>query len=107
MRDQIHSHDVINAFWQFAQNPRPGEVYNLGGGKGNAASLLECVDMIEQASGKKPELIYNEQNRIGDHICYYSDLTKLHAHFPDWKLSYSLPQIIEEMVALISRRSSR
>ena len=63
VRDQIHSHDVINAFWEFAQNPRPGEVYNLGGGKQNAASLLECVDMIEQASGKKPKLSYQDQNR--------------------------------------------
>lgn len=107
VRDQIHSHDVINAFWHFAQNPRPGEVYNLGGGKENAASLLECVDLIEQASGKKPRLTYNEQNRIGDHICYYSDLTKLRSHFPDWKLTYSLPQIVEQMVALMSATSDR
>ncbi len=102
VRDQIHSHDVINAFWHFAQNPRPGEVYNLGGGKGNAASLLECVDMIERASGKTPTLTYNELNRIGDHICYYSDLRKLQSHFPSWKLTYSLPQIVEQMVQLMS-----
>jgi CDP-paratose 2-epimerase len=102
VRDQIHSHDVINAFWEFAQNPRPGEVYNLGGGKQNAASLLECVDMIEQASGKKPKLSYRDQNRIGDHICYYSDLRKLQSHFPSWKLTYSLPQIVEQMVQLMS-----
>ena len=102
VRDQIHSHDVINAFWHFAQNPRPGEVYNLGGGKENAASLIECVDMIEQASGKRPKLSYSEQNRIGDHICYYSDLRKLHSHFPGWKLTYSLPQIVEQMVQLMS-----
>ena len=102
VRDQIHSHDVINAFWEFAQNPRPGEVYNLGGGKQNAASLLECVDMIEQASGKKPKLSYQDQNRVGDHICYYSDLRKLQSHFPSWKLTYSLPQIVEQMVQLMS-----
>ncbi len=76
VRDQIHSHDVINAFWHFAQNPRPGEVYNLGGGKGNAASLLECVEMIADASGKRPKLTYSDENRVGDHICYYSDLAK-------------------------------
>ena len=103
VRDQIHSHDVINAFWHFAQNPRPGEVYNLGGGKENAASLLECVDMIQQASGKKPKLTYNPENRIGDHICYYSDLAKLRSHYPDWKLQYTLPQIVEEMVVQMSR----
>jgi CDP-paratose 2-epimerase len=101
VRDQIHSHDVISAFWNFAQNPRPGEVYNLGGGRENAASLLECVEMIFEASGKRPELAYSGQNRIGDHICYYSDLTKLRAHFPDWELTYSLPQIVEEMVRLM------
>jgi len=102
VRDQIHCHDVINAFWHFAQNPRPGEVYNLGGGRGNAASLLECVDMVEQASGRKPKLTYSEDNRIGDHICYYSDLRKLMSHYPDWKLTYSLDRIVEEMVQTIT-----
>ncbi|HEY3392690.1 MAG TPA: NAD-dependent epimerase/dehydratase family protein [Lacipirellulaceae bacterium] len=102
VRDQIHSYDVINAFWHFAQNPRPGEVYNLGGGKQNAASLLECVDMIHQASGKKPQLSYKAENRIGDHICYYSDLAKLRSHYPGWNLTYSLPQIVDEMVRMMS-----
>jgi CDP-paratose 2-epimerase len=102
VRDQIHSYDVINAFWHFAQNPRPGEVYNLGGGKENAASLIECVEMIHQASGKRPRLSYNETNRVGDHICYYSDLRKLRAHFPGWKKQYGLSQIVEEMVKAVS-----
>ena len=100
VRDQIHAHDVINAFWNFAQNPKPGEVYNLGGGPGNAASLLECVEMIADASGgKRPNLTYSDTNRVGDHICYYSDLRKLHEHFPNWKLEYTLPQIVEQIVA--------
>lgn len=98
VRDQIHSYDVINAFWHFAQAPRPGEVYNLGGGKANAASLIECIDMIEQISGKRPELTYQDEPRIGDHICYYSDLTKLRSHYPQWELTYSLEQIVEQMV---------
>jgi len=98
VRDQIHSYDVINAFWHFARNPRPGEVYNLGGGKTNAASLLECVDLIDKIAGKRPELTYSEQNRIGDHICYYSDLTKLRTHYPDWDLTYDLEQITEQIV---------
>jgi len=102
VRDQIHCWDVINCFWHFAQNPRPGEVYNLGGGKGNAASLLECVDMVHEASGKKPKLTYSEQNRIGDHICYYSDLRKLKQHFPDWDLTYDLERIVDEMVKTIT-----
>jgi len=97
VRDQIHSHDVCNVLWKFIQNPRAGEVYNLGGGKKNSASLLECVNLIEQATGKRPSLTFSETNRIGDHICYYSDLRKLKKHFPDWELTYSIPEIIEDM----------
>ena len=104
VRDQIHSWDVTNAFWHFYQAPRPGEVYNLGGGKQNAASLLECVDLIEQIAGSKPELTYSDTNRIGDHICYYSDLTKLRKHFPDWDLSYSLEAIVTEIVDAVKSR---
>jgi CDP-paratose 2-epimerase len=104
VRDQIHSHDVINAFWHFAQNPRPGEVYNLGGGKENAASLIECVQMIEARTGKKPKLTYTEENRIGDHICYYSDLKKLRSHYPAWDLTYSLDDIVDEMISLMKDR---
>lgn len=103
VRDQIHSYDVINAFWHFAQDPRPGEVYNLGGGKENAASLLECVDLIEKSSGRRPRLIYSDQNRVGDHICYYSDLRKLRAHYPGWGLTRSLGDIVQEMVDSMSR----
>jgi CDP-paratose 2-epimerase len=101
VRDQIHSYDVINAFWHFAQNPRPGEVYNLGGGKENAASLLECVDLIARFSGKRPKLTYSNDNRIGDHICYYTDLSKLRSHYPGWKLTYGLEEIVEQMVTLV------
>lgn len=106
VRDQIHSYDVINAFWHFAQNPRPGEVYNLGGGKSNAASLLESVEMIEKLSGKRPNLDYDDRNRIGDHICYYSDLSKIMEHFPEWKLTYSLERIVAEMVESALSRAS-
>ena len=103
VRDQVHSHDVINAFWHFAQNPRPGEVYNLGGGKANAASLLECVDLIADASGgRRPNLTYVDQNRAGDHICYYSDLSKFKSHYPGWDLTYTLPEIVDEMVAAVA-----
>jgi len=104
VRDQIHSYDVVNLLWQFAQNPKPGEVYNLGGGYQNAASLIECVNSIEKISGKRPVLTYSEENRIGDHICYYSDLTKIRTHFPKWELTYSLSEIIEEMITQLSNR---
>jgi CDP-paratose 2-epimerase len=103
VRDQIHSADVISAFWAFAQDPRPGgEVYNLGGGKANAASLLECVDLVADASGgKRPNLTYDDQARIGDHICYYSDMAKFRAHYPGWRMEHDLPSIVEEMVASV------
>jgi len=102
VRDQIHSHDVIRAFWAFAQNPRPGEVYNLGGGKANAASLLECVDMIEARTGKRPQLTYSDENRVGDHICYYTDLSKLKHDFPAWDQEYDLDRIVDEIIEHVS-----
>jgi CDP-paratose 2-epimerase len=104
VRDQIHSFDVINVFWQFAQNPRCGEVYNLGGGKPNAASLLECVELIHRATGKKPKLKYVDTNRVGDHICYYTDMRKFRSHYPDWRPKYALPQIIDEMIEAVARQ---
>ncbi len=98
VRDQIHSHDVIEAFWQFARNPRPGEVYNIGGGPQNAASLTECVDLIAERCGRRPVLTYRDEPRRGDHICYYTDLSKLRAHYPGWDIRRSLTDILDEMV---------
>jgi CDP-paratose 2-epimerase len=99
VRDQIHSHDVIRAFEEFAAAPRPGEVYNLGGGRGNAASVLECIRLIKERSGHELQYSYVETNRIGDHICYISDLRKLESHYPNWSITRTLPGIVEEMVA--------
>ena len=101
VRDQIHSSDVVSAFWHFAQAPRKGEVYNIGGGVRNAASVLECIDLIEKVSGRRPNVSYSDENRIGDHICYYSDLSKFRTHYPEWDLSYSLEQIVEEVVRTV------
>jgi CDP-paratose 2-epimerase len=104
VRDQIHSRDVISAFWAFAQQPRPGEVYNLGGGRENSASLIECVEMIAERTGKRPQLTYDDTNRVGDHICYYTDMGKFRAHHPDWRPRYSLDAIVDEMVAMVGER---
>lgn len=98
VRDQIHSFDVVRAFEAFAASPRPGEVYNLGGGRANAASVLECIQLIEDVGGPKLEWSYDEQNRIGDHICYISDLRKLESHYPAWSITRSLRTIAAEMV---------
>jgi CDP-paratose 2-epimerase len=103
VRDQIHSADVISAFWAFAQDPRAGEVYNLGGGKQNAASLLECVELIADASGgHRPVLTYDETNRVGDHLCYYTDMGRFREHYPSWIQEHTLPAIVDEMVAAVT-----
>ncbi len=105
VRDQIHSADVIGAFEEFARSPRSGEVYNIGGGRDNAASVLECIDLIENISGRKIHWTYVDKNRIGDHICYISDLRKLKNHFPGWSLTRSLEEIVTEMVQAEQQRS--
>jgi CDP-paratose 2-epimerase len=98
VRDNIHSADVIAAFDAFARNPRPGEVYNLGGGRQNSVSMLEAIAKIEDICGRKLSYEYVDQPRTGDHICYISDLTKLRSDFPEWRLTRSLDCILEEMV---------
>ena len=98
VRDQIHSYDVIQALWTFAQNPRPGEVYNLGGGRANSGSVLECIGKIDALLGRRLDTRYQVQARKGDHICYISDLTKFQTHYPQWRLTRSLDQILEELV---------
>ena len=98
VRDQIHSSDVISAFECFIENPTPGEVFNIGGGKENSASILEVINLIEDTSGKRLMYDISESNRAGDHICYYTDLSKLKTQFPKWKITRSLKEIIEEIV---------
>lgn len=99
VRDQIHSADVISAFVEFAKNPRCGEVYNLGGGRQNSASILECIAKIEALLAKKISHRYVDQPRVGDHICYISDLTKLRSHYPRWQIQWPLDKIFERMAA--------
>jgi CDP-paratose 2-epimerase len=98
VRDNIHSFDVVRAAEEFFRNPRPGEVYNIGGGRENSISILEAFDRVEQITGKKVRWEYGEEARKADHICYISDLRKLHAHFPKWQLSFNLDQIVEGIV---------
>ena len=98
VRDQLHSSDVIGVFDEFIRHPRCGEVYNLGGGRENSASVLECITLINEISGHQVEWTYEEKNRVGDHICYISNLQKLREHFPDWKIQRALPDIIEEII---------
>jgi CDP-paratose 2-epimerase len=97
VRDQIHSYDVAQLFLAFFRKPCLGEVFNLGGGRANSLSILETVEILAEFK-LQLNYLYKDQNRVGDHICYISDLTKLHTFFPDWKITYDLPKIISEMV---------
>lgn len=97
VRDNIHSYDVANFIYLFSRNPKFAAVYNIGGGYGNSISILEAFKMIESLSGNKMEYNYESKERIGDHICYYSDLTKIKSDFPDWKVTKSLTNIFEDV----------
>jgi CDP-paratose 2-epimerase len=105
-RDQIHGHDVIAAFEAFARRPRPGEVYNLGGGRANSASVLECIALIRETSGYEVKWTLSDQNRLGDHVCYISNLGKLTSHFPEWRITRPLPDIVREMIEAEGKRQS-
>jgi CDP-paratose 2-epimerase len=106
VRDNIHAFDVCNLLHAFYLNPRCGEVYNLGGGRGNSVSVLEAISNAEQVTGKKLSWEYVDDNRIGDHICYISDLRKIKAHYPDWRVTRSLDDIFEEMAGALRQRSA-
>jgi CDP-paratose 2-epimerase len=97
VRDNIHSEDVARFMHEFYQQPRSGEVYNIGGGKQNACSILEAFRMVEDITGEPQRWSYVDQNRAGDHICYYSDLRKMQTHYPRWSITKSLPRTVEEI----------
>jgi len=98
VRDNIHSEDVARFMWSFVKSPRIAEVYNLGGGKGNSCSIIEAFALAEKYTGRKQVSTYVDENRIGDHICYYSDLRKMRAHYPDWDITISLEETIRQIV---------
>jgi CDP-paratose 2-epimerase len=98
VRDNIHSNDVVKFMEAFIKAPRQGEVYNIGGGKTNAVSMLEAFQLAESISGKPMNWSYSEVNRIGDHICYYSDLTKMQSHYPNWDITIDLETMFREMI---------
>ncbi|HEX5412535.1 MAG TPA: NAD-dependent epimerase/dehydratase family protein [Terriglobia bacterium] len=96
VRDQIHCNDVARLLLEFFRSPRCGEIYNLGGGRQNSISILETIDLLAE-TGLTVRYKYDPENRLGDHICYITDLGKLHSCFPNWELKYSLPQMIAEI----------
>jgi CDP-paratose 2-epimerase len=97
VRDNIHSFDLVNAFWHFYQKPRIGEVYNMGGSRHSNCSMLEAIAMCEEITGKKMDYSYTETNRIGDHIWWISDVSKFKSHYPGWNYKYNLKDILVEI----------
>lgn len=98
VRDNIHALDVARFMHAFIKAPRSAEVYNIGGGKENSCSIFEAFQLAERLSGKAMSYVYVPENRVGDHICYYSDLSKMRTHYPQWDLSVSLEETIQQIV---------
>ena len=99
VRDNINSKDVARFMHAFIEAPRIAEVYNIGGGKDNSCSILEAFKLAEKFSGKAMRYVYLDENRSGDHMCYYSDLSKMRSHYPNWNISVPLEETIQQIVS--------
>lgn len=104
VRDNIHSADLVSAFWEFVQQPRCGEVYNMGGGRFANCSMLEAIALFERVTGKPVNWTYSDDNRTGDHIWWISDTGKFEKHYPSWKRRVSLEATVSEIVDAVSQR---
>lgn len=104
VRDNLHSSDLVNAFYHFYKNPKKGEVYNMGGSRFSNISMLEAIEKIENALRKKGKIRYEKRNRSGDHIWYISDVSKFKSHFPKWEHKYNIDMIIAEMCETVKSR---
>ena len=100
VRDNIHSYDLVNAFYHFYKNPRSGEVYNMGGSRHSNVSMVEAIDKIEKILNKKAKITYLDQNRSGDHIWYISDVSKFQKHYPEWKYKYNIDMILQDICSV-------
>jgi CDP-paratose 2-epimerase len=99
VRDNLHAHDLVSAFWAFVQAPRPGEVYNIGGGRTSNCSMLEAMDMAQHHTGRDLVWTYEEDARVGDHIWWISDTSKFRSHYPGWNVTHNVDSIIAEIAA--------
>lgn len=104
VRDNIHSHDLVEAFWHFHQNPRPGSVYNMGGSRHSNCSMLEAIEMLQNMTGKKLQYSVSDEARAGDHIWYVSDVRAFQFDYPNWSYKYDLKLILKEMVEVAQER---
>ena len=105
VRDNIHSYDLVNMFWNYYQDPGFGEVYNAGGGRFSNCSMLEAIDLCEEITGNTLAHSYSETNRVGDHIWYISDVSKFQEHYPKWAFTYDIKETLSEMFVSLKERT--
>lgn len=104
VRDNIHSFDLVNAFWHFFRKPSPGAIYNIGGSRHSNCSMLEAILVCERLTGRPVNWSYDERSRIGDHIWWISDVRRFRSHYPEWQYRYDIEGILAEMLDGISSR---
>lgn len=107
VRDNIHSHDLVSAFYEFAKKPKSGEVYNIGGARFSNCSMLEAIQISEEIAGKKLNFTLSDENRIGDHIWWISNVNKFREHYPNWNFKYDIKTIIKEIVEATIEREAK
>ena len=98
VRDNIHSNDLVNCFWEFYKKPKKGEIYNTGGGRFSNCSIIEALDIIEDVKKIKIKSTILKQNRVGDHIWYISNMKKFKKDYPNWKQKFSTKRILLELM---------
>jgi len=98
VRDNIHSYDLVNCFWEFYKKPKKGEVYNIGGGRYSNCSVIEALNLVEELTNTPIKKIITKKPRVGDHIWYVSNLKKFKSHYPNWKQKYNTKKILEEII---------
>lgn len=104
VRDNIHSFDLVNCFWHFHQNPKAGEVYNIGGSRHSNCSMIEAIEIVKQICGKDLNYTLSSDARAGDHIWWVSDVSKFKNHYPNWSYRYDIKTIIKEIVEATAER---
>lgn len=104
VRDNIHSADFVSMIWHYLRRPRPGEVYNVGGGRHSNCSVLEAISLVQEATGREMRLAWKSENRAGDHKWWISDVTRFQTHYPEWRYTYSMRDIIEEIACNMLER---
>jgi CDP-paratose 2-epimerase len=107
VRDNLHSRDLVRAFWRFLEAPRSGEVYNVGGGRYCNCSILEAIYKCQELTNRKVQWSYNRVNRTGDHIWWISDTRRFQTHYPGWSITYNLDLILKEIFEGLKERRFR